>query len=150
MYQELLVIIIIRRQNQTLCTHKLYMTVINLFNRKSEACTFYARSFVFIRQSAEHRENQSADGIIIALRQRYRQHFLNLFNIAGAVNRVGRIVNLCDILVLLVIFVLNIAEYRLDLILERDKSRSSAVFVNNNRHLYMLVGHFLEQLAAAL
>ena len=76
------------------------------------------------------------------------EHLVELVYIGHAVDREGGVVDLRDFLLLVVVFVLNIADYRFENILEGHYSGSTAELVDDYRHLRVLIGHLLEQIAA--
>ena len=76
------------------------------------------------------------------------EHLVKLVDIGHAVNGESSVVDFRNLFLFVVIFILNIADYRFEHVFERHYSRRAAELVNDYRHLRVLVGHLLEQIAA--
>ena len=80
-----------------------------------------------------------ADEILDLVDGRYEPSTVNLFS-----------VQLADLLLLVVVFVLNVAHDGLEQILHGDEALGAAVLVHDDGDLHLALGHLLEEVAALL
>ena len=96
--------------------------------------------FVCGGNMSEHIDNVTSERVVVAVSGKVDlEKLLHLFERDGSVDRPGTVGQRADFFLLVVVFVLNIADNRFDEILHRDHAGSAAVFVNHDGDLHLFL-----------